>query len=107
MRFVEIATMVNGGLLIVAHLNTWLPITFRWFGRLKNNYSAFVAGMVGVAFVFNYVRLRGYPPDEEQVRRAIYADGPPLSVVLQYRYNWLSFFLYEIVIWLLILLFGS
>jgi hypothetical protein len=107
MTFIEIATIINGVFLIASHLNTWLPITFSWFRKVQNNYSALVAGMVGVVFVARHMRHRGYPPDLDQIHKAIYGYGPPLSVVLEYRYNWLSFFLYEIVIWLLILLFGS
>lgn len=106
MTLLAILSITNTVFLIAAHLNTWLPITFRVFRRVQMNYTALIAGFIGVAFVWRYVKRYGYPPDEGQVHKAIYGVFP-LSIVLQYRMNWLSAFLYQIILWLLILLFGS
>lgn len=98
-----ICSALNLVLLIMAHLNTWRPITFQRLRRFQVLYCTVVANiMVGVA-TFRFVKYNGrtVTPSEfsELCRMVFRADDPVECVRTEYRMNWSSFLLYEVLLW--------
>lgn len=102
-----IYTLVNFLLLILSHLNTWRPISFRFLSWIRGKYSQLVQIIVATVVTIRFMINTGHMPDVNTIIQCVYGDGPPESVRADYRMNWLSFFLYQIVAWLSILLYES
>lgn len=101
-----ILTGINLLWLVLAHLNVWLPITFSRLLECKLWYRWFVINVIVGVATFRAVRQLGRPilPTEiiefmYEIRRvALKHDDIVESIRLEYRMNWLSFFLYEGII---------
>ncbi len=96
-------TWINFALVILAHLNTWRPITFRWLAGIASGYIYLVRFMAVIVVAYRYVRRFQRKPSEDYLYSVVVGDGPPESVRIQYRTNWASYFLYQALIWLFLL----
>lgn len=106
MNLLQIFTTINFMLLIMSQAYSWLPITFRIFRRIQREFTGLICGVIGIVFVLRFIKAHGRPPSEQEVFVAIYGEFPE-SIRREYRMNWLSFFLYQAIIWLSLLLFAS
>lgn len=100
-------TIFNFLLLVLAHFNTWRPISFKRLGWLREKYTHFIEVSIAAIVTVKFMAHTGQMPDVNTIMKAIYGDGPPESVRVCYRMNWMSFFLYQIIVWLFALLSGS
>lgn len=94
---------INLTLLILAHLNTWRPITFRWLGGIATLYIYPVRFLAIAVVAFRYVRQFKRKPSEAYLYSVVFGDGPPESVRIQYRTNLASYLLYAALLWLFLL----
>lgn len=97
-------SIVNLVGLVLAHLNTWRPITFKRLDPCQVYYCTLVANvLVGVA-AFRHVRHTGRPltpMDLIEIQRAVFrSDEYWEAVRLEYQMNWASFLLHEALLWL-------
>jgi hypothetical protein len=91
-------TAINTLLLLMAHANTWLPITFKALDPVALKYTYITDNVVFGYVAFRYtLRTRQIMPKDIMQKR-IFGDSVQSSVKASYRFNWLAFFFYQIIL---------
>jgi hypothetical protein len=91
-------TAINTLLLLMAHANTWLPVTFQAIDTLVLKYTYITDNIVFGYVAFRYtLRTRQIMP-KEVMRSYIFGESVQSSVKASYRFNWLAFLFYQIIL---------
>ena len=91
------ALSINVALLIVSHLNTWRPITFRALALVQVYYTKYILIGISAIVAFKYVRRHGVLPGKEEFNELVFGSSIPEKVITEYRMNWAAFILYTII----------
>jgi hypothetical protein len=97
----KIAFAINVCFLVMAQLETWLPITFRMFAVPKRWFTYCTRFFLFMYFGIKIANKTKDFPSNEEIYDATYGTDPIAEVRVTYRINWISFIFFQFILFII------